>query len=280
MEEQKFSYNAFEKFLSKERSSNFSPKEIERLSNLLSKYKEVLMCKKTDAISSKQKENTWKLIEMEYNAVGDVHRTLKQLKYKFDNLKRSVKMEARNKRHKMLKTGGGRLTPPLSPSPGHDVAPDWLKSMMSTSEDGNQAISDDDVKPCMEDLVKPNNAQEVVEIILEPEIPTLESSTIEKIPDMEDSLDSSTPHSSLKRPISMPLKRLAKKQKNESLKPELHRKRMSVINDLHNLEIERIQKTMARDQELHEQRLRHNEEKHQLELTKLQLEIDKLRKNY
>lgn len=45
----------------------------------------------------------------------------------------------------MIKTGGGRLTPSLPPTQGDEENTDWLKSIMSTSIDGNDAIYDDDV---------------------------------------------------------------------------------------------------------------------------------------
>ncbi|XP_039761934.1 uncharacterized protein LOC120635086 isoform X2 [Pararge aegeria] len=173
----------------------------------------------------------------------------------------------------MLKTGGGRLTPSPPPSPGHDSAAEWLKTMMSTSVDGNEAIYDDDViviKP-HKDLEPPSNEQILVES------PTI----IEKIAAKEDFFDNSTPHSSLKRPISTPLKKLAKKQKiiEPDFRPEIHKKKLSVIDELHKLEMEKIKKSIERDEALHEQKMRHNEEKHKLKLIKIQLEIEKLKKN-
>ncbi|XP_039761933.1 uncharacterized protein LOC120635086 isoform X1 [Pararge aegeria] len=190
----------------------------------------------------------------------------------------------------MLKTGGGRLTPSPPPSPGHDSAAEWLKTMMSTSVDGNEAIYDDDViviKP-HKDLEPPSNEQILVEspTIIE-KLPSneqilVESPTIiEKIAAKEDFFDNSTPHSSLKRPISTPLKKLAKKQKiiEPDFRPEIHKKKLSVIDELHKLEMEKIKKSIERDEALHEQKMRHNEEKHKLKLIKIQLEIEKLKKN-
>lgn len=64
---------------------------MDRLQSLLIKYKHVLFCKKTDESSTKQKKSAWDLIELEFNATGDTPRTLKQLKYKFENFKRIAK---------------------------------------------------------------------------------------------------------------------------------------------------------------------------------------------
>lgn len=70
---------------------NFTKIELDRLQTLLTKYKSILFCKKTDGVSSKQKESAWSKIECEFNAVTDTPRTVKQLKYKFENLKRTAK---------------------------------------------------------------------------------------------------------------------------------------------------------------------------------------------
>ncbi|CAH2209056.1 jg18208, partial [Pararge aegeria aegeria] len=73
---------------------------------------------------------------------------------------------------------------------------------------------------------------------------------------------------------------LAKKQKiiEPDFRPEIHKKKLSVIDELHKLEMEKIKKSIERDEALHEQKMRHNEEKHKLELIKIQLEIEKLQK--
>lgn len=75
----------------RERSTNFSASEVGRLQQLINKYKDVLFCKKTDGVSTKQKEKTWIEIEKEFNSLGETHRTVKQLKYKFENMKRNIK---------------------------------------------------------------------------------------------------------------------------------------------------------------------------------------------
>ncbi|RVE42641.1 hypothetical protein evm_012727 [Chilo suppressalis] len=88
------SINMLQNFNTKERSVNFCKEEVIRLQTLVEKYKNILMCKKTDGSSTKQKEYVWSSIEKEFNATGQIPRTMKQLKYKFENMKRSAKKEA------------------------------------------------------------------------------------------------------------------------------------------------------------------------------------------
>ncbi|XP_045452972.1 uncharacterized protein LOC123662131 [Melitaea cinxia] len=181
--------HVLENFTTKERSTNFSKAEVDKLQSLVGKYKHILLCKKTDGTSSKQKENVWNNISKEFNAVGETPRS-----------------EASSKRQSMLKTGGGRLTPSLPPSQDDEETTDWLKSIMSTSIDGNDAIYDDDV-------IKPHEDENIkLDIITiknsnTPIAKVAESKTAEPAGiDAEIVFDTSTPHSSLKRPMSSPLK--------------------------------------------------------------------------
>ncbi|XP_049697642.2 uncharacterized protein LOC126054847 [Helicoverpa armigera] len=128
-------------FKTKERSVNFTKEEISRLQILVDKYK-MYLCVKTDGSSTKQKDHAWHCIAKEFNAVGQVPRNMKQLKYKFENMKRSAKKVASRERQEMRRTGGGN--PPSLP-PDSEDATDWLRSIMSGSIDGNEAIYDDDI---------------------------------------------------------------------------------------------------------------------------------------
>lgn len=78
-------------FCSRERGSNFTNSELELLKTLIDDNKHILLCKKTDAVSQAQKEKTWGKIHMEFNANSSKHRTIKQLKYKFDNMKKCAR---------------------------------------------------------------------------------------------------------------------------------------------------------------------------------------------
>ncbi|XP_045453711.1 uncharacterized protein LOC123662991 [Melitaea cinxia] len=129
---------------------------------------------------------------------------------------------------------------------------------MSTSIDGNDAIYDDDV-------------------IKVAESKTAEPAGIEA----EIVFDTSTPHSSLKRPMSSPLKCRAKRRREvlscNLIKKALQEKKLNVLDELHDMELQKIKQNIEQQKELHEQKLRHNEEKHKLEIIKLHLEIDLLK---
>ncbi|XP_075982155.1 uncharacterized protein LOC142980577 [Anticarsia gemmatalis] len=250
----------------KERSANFTKEEMDRLQCLLSKYKHILFCKKTDGISTKQKESAWNLIEQEFNALGDNFRTIKQLKYKFENLKRIAKKGASKERQEMRRTGGGPLPPPL---PGSEDAKDWLRSIVRTSIDGNDAVYDDDT------------LNQTTVLISVDEITIIEVD--ERAAKEKWEFDTSTPISSLKRPVSSPLRRRAKKEKiadnSNQVKQLWREKKIAIVDSLQELELKKINESISHAQELHDQMLRHNEERHQLQLEKLKLEIAILKRS-
>ncbi|KAJ8717013.1 hypothetical protein PYW08_005412 [Mythimna loreyi] len=129
---------------SKERGSNFSNNELEILKRLIDDNKHILLCKKTDAISQGLKEKTWNDIHMQFNASSSRHRSVKQLKYKFDNMKKSARKEASKERQESRRTGGGQV-PGMSTSDHSEK--DWMRSLMVLSADGLESTYDDDTLP-------------------------------------------------------------------------------------------------------------------------------------
>ncbi|RVE41818.1 hypothetical protein evm_013540 [Chilo suppressalis] len=130
--------------IAKARGSNFSNNKLELLKRLIEENKEILLCKKTDTVSQAQKEKTWLHIHMEFNASSSRHRTMKQLKYKFDNMKKSARKDASRERQERRRTGGGQL-PGTSSSDHPDK--DWMRSLIFLSADGMEATYDDDTLP-------------------------------------------------------------------------------------------------------------------------------------
>ncbi|CAG9788488.1 unnamed protein product [Diatraea saccharalis] len=293
--------NFFAKIQTKERSANFTKVEMQRLQSLVAKHKNILFSKKTDGISSKQKENAWNLIECEFNALGDTPRSVKQLKYKFENLKRVAKkvmkigiQGAGNGRQEMCHTEGGpsSLRPPSSVD-----GTDCLRSITLSSFDENEAVNDDDtlnqttisflnLQPPKKVDYKDNFDTEITNESI------TEESQISKVTEFEVTFiemneaskktDASTPNSSLKRPISIPLRCQAKKgrlQEDGNLVWKLRAKKIAVKDNLQELELKKISDSILHAQEIHDQKLRHNEERHQLELEKIKLEIETLKKN-
>ncbi|XP_033216924.1 uncharacterized protein LOC117172801 isoform X2 [Belonocnema kinseyi] len=76
----------------------------------MEKYKNIIECKRTDAISSKCKQKTWNEICNEFNAkcISPEHRPADKLKLLWDNLKRSARKHLSTLRQETFKTGGGR----------------------------------------------------------------------------------------------------------------------------------------------------------------------------
>lgn len=76
----------------KKRSANFSTKEESVLVSLGKKYKSILECKMTDMKTHHEKGECWSKLEAEFNACsGEVYRSRKVLRKKYDNIKKRVK---------------------------------------------------------------------------------------------------------------------------------------------------------------------------------------------
>lgn len=86
------------------KSKNFSYDEVDLLLNLVDFRKGVLENKKTDQITSKEKNVAWKGLEEEFNQknlCGDF-RDWKMLKTKYENLKKAAKKNFAEERRKLV----------------------------------------------------------------------------------------------------------------------------------------------------------------------------------
>lgn len=54
-------------------------------------------------------------------------------------------------------------------------------------------------------------------------------------------------------------------------KQKLHEKKVDILDQLQELELQKLRESIAQQKAEHEQRMRHNEEKHKLEMEKLNL---------
>ncbi|GBP13580.1 hypothetical protein EVAR_6924_1 [Eumeta japonica] len=290
----------------KERCPNFSNDEIMRLKELIEKYAGVLLNKTTDATSSRQKTAAWLEIEKEFNASAFIYRSVKQLKLKFENMKKIARREVAREKQGLRKTGGG----PSNFTPGSET--DWVRSIIPPiSLDGENSIYDDDAsEPIVTVSVDPVRSSnndvligeqiKIINVLENVNTHTLESDR-EKECDINNevpqtttkvilSFDSSTPTSILRVPISTPLKRNREKT-GENLTPlQLRRKfhtlttkkcewteaRLSAIDTAKEQQLEEHKLKMRLIQEKHAQELKFNEEKHNVELQILQLNKEKL----
>lgn len=77
--------------MDKKRSSNFTHEEDQLLVALVLENKNIIECKKSNAVSWKEKENTWKKIENKFNVNCSVLRSNKWLKDRYKNIKKLSK---------------------------------------------------------------------------------------------------------------------------------------------------------------------------------------------
>ncbi|KAH7985460.1 hypothetical protein HPB49_026405 [Dermacentor silvarum] len=90
------------------RKINFTDEERTILMDLMDRHRDVLECKKTDAVSIHAKKKTWEKLADEFNSNHNVRpRTSKQLKKCWDNLKEKWRRAKAEDTRELFKTGGG-----------------------------------------------------------------------------------------------------------------------------------------------------------------------------
>ncbi|XP_063372048.1 uncharacterized protein LOC134660233 [Cydia amplana] len=127
----------------RERSINFTREEVDILIKLVEVNKHILENKKSDAVTWGQKEECWKAIELSFNAAsGSTHRTSKNLRLKYEGIKRDTRKKSALIRAETYRTGGGSSTAPvLTPSESK------VKDMILLSVDGMESNFDSDSLP-------------------------------------------------------------------------------------------------------------------------------------
>jgi len=90
------------------RSANFSPDEMELLKSLVHKRWDKIECKKSDALTWKQKQSSWEDLADEFNCNSSLeHRPVHILKKKWDNIKKTLKQKVTADKSYLKGTGGG-----------------------------------------------------------------------------------------------------------------------------------------------------------------------------
>lgn len=81
----------------RERSFNFSHKEIEILISIIQEFKNIIECKKTDVTTWREKDTAWENIATAFNSnSGEVFRSKKTLKAKYEDIKKNLKKFVHN----------------------------------------------------------------------------------------------------------------------------------------------------------------------------------------
>ncbi|XP_050506242.1 uncharacterized protein LOC126884353 [Diabrotica virgifera virgifera] len=90
------------------KGSHFSSLEKDIILDLAIKYKCIIENKQTDGVTNKQKAIAWENISKEFNAMNvNTHRTSKQIKTFYENIKRKIKKKQAIEKVEKYKTGGG-----------------------------------------------------------------------------------------------------------------------------------------------------------------------------
>ncbi|XP_077266405.1 uncharacterized protein LOC143899751 isoform X1 [Temnothorax americanus] len=101
--------NAAKLSVQRKRAQNFSEKEKLILTEIVLKYKNIIENKRTDGVTSKDKEKCWKVIENNYNSTSSSteFRSAEVLKSCWENLKKKTRKFFADERIQLYKTGGG-----------------------------------------------------------------------------------------------------------------------------------------------------------------------------
>ncbi|CAG9130995.1 unnamed protein product [Plutella xylostella] len=113
---------------------------MDMLINIIQENKNVLENKKSDAVTWQEKESCWKIIEAKFNATsGATYRSAKNLKTKYEGLKRETRKKSACIRAETYRTGGGTST--AVPLTDTELK---IKDMILLSVDGMKSDFDSD----------------------------------------------------------------------------------------------------------------------------------------
>ncbi|XP_029660585.1 uncharacterized protein LOC115234001, partial [Formica exsecta] len=130
----------------KKRLPNFSNLEKIKLIELIEQEKNIIENKKTDNVSTKDKENCWINITKKFNSdCISGHRDMSCLKNCWDNLKKKTRKHYAEIRSELFKTGGGKM------NIIEDPIAEMVKNIIQPSVEGLQNRFDSDYMPDTDD---------------------------------------------------------------------------------------------------------------------------------
>ncbi|KAK5639586.1 hypothetical protein RI129_012078 [Pyrocoelia pectoralis] len=105
-----------------EQKKYITPSEKIFVTELVSKHKNIVECKKTDVVNAAEKKKTWTLITTEFNSVPDhTKRTPQQLQKAWENIKCRRKKELSKEKRERMATGGGVIKAPPTDDAVDDI---------------------------------------------------------------------------------------------------------------------------------------------------------------
>ncbi|XP_055856074.1 myb/SANT-like DNA-binding domain-containing protein 4 [Episyrphus balteatus] len=241
------------------RTSNFSKAEEEKLINLALQKKSILENKKTDAITSKQKDAAWEALAENFNATSEGQlRTGKVLKDKYNNIKRALRKSKADLRKEIFLTGGG---PPPPTQKEQSPLLNELSDVMGISVDGLASRNDDDEVLFEKEKMEvgdadTNVADEDIQHLLE-DILSTEEQPIEEKPSL---------NWQGYNPEMLRTKRHKCLNKNK-------RKKVEDPDDINELKKQILKQQLRNNQEEHQQKLSQGAEEHRLKMQILEAEL-------
>lgn len=94
------------------RFKKISETEVEVLISLVQKYSNIIENKKSNAVTWKEKTAGWEALSQEFQNVTGINRNAKNLRGKWENLKKETKKKFANAKQELYKTGGGPYAVP------------------------------------------------------------------------------------------------------------------------------------------------------------------------
>ena len=129
------------------RTQNYNLEDTLKLVDAAKAFKNILENKRSDAVTSRDKQRAWEAISSSYNAQTTANRTAEQLRQKYDSLKKEARKYAAKKRQHRLQTGGG---------PADTVKPniifDKILELIKLSSEGHESYFDSDATFMTEEI--------------------------------------------------------------------------------------------------------------------------------
>lgn len=98
---------------SKPRCPNFTPREQQKLLDIVEQYVTIIENKRTNTVTVKEKMQTWEIIAQRFNSAPDTTcREARQLRRCYENLKKRSRKVVAQQRAETIRTGGGGRDPP------------------------------------------------------------------------------------------------------------------------------------------------------------------------
>lgn len=233
------------------------------------KHSKIILCKKTNGTAIKQKDETWTAIANEYNSTGNIYRSVKQLKNKWEYMKKIARKEAGNVNRARRLTGGG---PP--PFPMSDTN-EWVAGVLKESATGLDSQFDGDAMPSVD--IESNVTVQVMDVQISDDVydnldPDYQETPVltPKMRSRKDKALYPTPHDTRRSFIDLARKKKGLVElKTKRIENAAESTLLQLKEDKVRLEMELMRKNYENDE-------RRKQELHELYMKKIKLEISVL----